>query len=246
MVYDDVVEQSRFLKSKKIYNFSEPISLDSLQGVKILNDANDWVKIEEEYSKNKIAVIDNFINPEFAFRLRKFMLLTNLRHDLYKDYAAVNFYPRPGSVWFPILTTLVKECKETITFLNELIFERAWSFIYTNNSDGVKVHADPASVNINFWVTPDDSFNLQEDYNGMNIWPIPRPSEWSQVDYVGNDKKSEEFLISSGVLPVKISYSFNRAVIFDSSFFHKTQKISSRPGYENRRVNYTLLFSKCS
>lgn len=242
MSYNDTVEQAEFFKKFKIHNFSEPISLESIVNVKVLNTNNDWVRVEDEFAKNKITVVDNFLNPAFAFRLRQFMLFTNLRQDIYKDYAAINFFPAPDSIWIPILTNLVKECKETISFLKDLTFERAWSFIYTNNSGGVATHADPASVNINFWVTPEDCFNLKDDHNGLDIWPVVRPTGWEHKEYNGNPKKSQEFLESQGIPPVKINYAFNRVVIFDSSFFHKTQPISCKPGYENRRINYTLLY----
>ncbi len=242
MLYNDVVEQSVFFKNNGIFNFSEFISLEDIPGREVLNFNNDWDRIEKEYRENKFTVVDNFLTPEFAFRLRKFMLFTNLRQDIYCDYAAINYRPEPGSVWLPILSNLVKECKEKLNFLNGLSFERAWSFIYTNNSNGVNLHADPASVNINFWVTPDECFNFFNEHNGLDVWPVTRPDDWVHEDYNGNSKKAEAYLSQFNVTPYKINYKFNRAVIFDSSFFHKTQPVSCKPGYENRRINYTLLY----
>ena len=34
----------------------------------------------------------------------------------------------------------------------------------------------------------------------------------------------------------------NRVVIFNSDLFHKTDSYRFRPGYENRRINVTLLY----
>ena len=40
----------------------------------------------------------------------------------------------------------------------------------------------------------------------------------------------------------KVPYKQNRAVLFHSSYFHETQRHKFKPGYTNRRINYTLLF----
>jgi hypothetical protein len=36
----------------------------------------------------------------------------------------------------------------------------------------------------------------------------------------------------------------NRCVLFDSTYFHTTDDIHFKDGYENRRINCTLLFGK--
>ena len=42
--------------------------------------------------------------------------------------------------------------------------------------------------------------------------------------------------------PVTIPYRANRAVIFDSDLFHKTDRIDFKSGYLNRRINVTMLY----
>ena len=39
-----------------------------------------------------------------------------------------------------------------------------------------------------------------------------------------------------------ILYKFNRAVLFNPAFFHETDKIDFKTGYESRRINITYLF----
>ena len=41
-----------------------------------------------------------------------------------------------------------------------------------------------------------------------------------------------------------IPYNENRAVIFNSNLFHETDNIDFKDGYENRRINVTMLFGK--
>ena len=39
-------------------------------------------------------------------------------------------------------------------------------------------------------------------------------------------------------------YQQNRAVLFKSNLFHKSEKIDFKDGFENRRINITMLFGK--
>jgi hypothetical protein len=41
---------------------------------------------------------------------------------------------------------------------------------------------------------------------------------------------------------VTIPYRQNRAIIFNSDLFHGTDSVTFRPGYENRRMNITMLY----
>ena len=41
-----------------------------------------------------------------------------------------------------------------------------------------------------------------------------------------------------------IPYNENRAVVFNSCLFHETDNYSFKEGYENRRINVTLLFGR--
>ena len=41
---------------------------------------------------------------------------------------------------------------------------------------------------------------------------------------------------------VNVPYKFNRAVLFNSDYFHETDKINFKDEYEARRINITYLF----
>jgi hypothetical protein len=131
-------------------------------------------------------------------------------------------------------------------FLHDRQFDRAWAFIYNNESGGVPVHADPAAINLNFWVTPDSSMNLKPGFNGLDIWKIYPPADWDYGRYNSQSpisrKRVDAFLNENAPSLVSIEYKFNRVVVFDSMFFHQSNPVSSKPGYENRRINYTLLY----
>ena len=256
-MYNDELDQQKFLGqlndvhhliyNNQIYFFSEPIDFHQSISNTILNLDQDWKKINSDYVNNRITIIDNFLNLEYAERLQRFMLSTNLRHDIYVDYAAINFLNsannfRYPNIWFPILASLTNDCINNMRLLQGTQFLRAWSFIYENFSNGVSIHADPASVNINFWVTPDHCLESHPGTNGLTIWPIQHPHDWPWEKYNRDNNEIVRFLNQHQVIPVSIDYKFNRAVIFDSSFFHQSQPVVTKPGYENRRINYTLLY----
>ena len=41
---------------------------------------------------------------------------------------------------------------------------------------------------------------------------------------------------------INVPYKFNRAVLFNSDYFHETDKINFKDSYEARRINITYLF----
>jgi len=170
MLYDDSREYLNFLKENGLLISREPYREDERIPFQVVRSDQDWNKISNDWNSNQIAIIDNFLEPEYVERMRQFVLYLNVREDYYKDYAAINYHRTDTTkVWFPILTNITEECKELIPFLKGTIFRRGWSFIYNQEGNGVSVHADPATININFWVTPNFSLNISNGTNGLDI-----------------------------------------------------------------------------
>ena len=46
------------------------------------------------------------------------------------------------------------------------------------------------------------------------------------------------------ISPTKINYKSNRAIFINGAYFHKTNQVSMKKGYENMRISYTLLFGQ--
>lgn len=117
-----------------------------------------------------------------------------------------------------------------------------WAFKYDSELNGIGVHADFAAVNVNFWITPDEA-NLDKEHGGLVIRDKPAPLDWTFEKY-DNVEASEirTFLSDAGARCQTGPYRANRAVIFDSDLFHETDRIAFREGYENRRINITLLY----
>jgi hypothetical protein len=118
-----------------------------------------------------------------------------------------------------------------------------WAFKYDSDLRGIRVHADFAAVNINFWVTPDEA-NLDPDHGGLIVYDVAAPLDWTFERYNTADDDIRALIAAEGSKAVTIPYRANRAAIFDSDLFHETDASTFRPGYENRRINVTLLFGR--
>jgi len=242
--YNDSKDYLDFLVKNNVFITKEELGNRSLIDSNVLNHNLDWSMLNNTYNTFGYVVIDNFLNEEYILRLRDFVLYFNMRHDYYKDYAAINF--TPNELWFPVLSNIVKETKEKLPFLSQLDIERAWAFIYNQTSYGVDIHADPGptknSANLNFWVTPNESVKQDTETNGLYIWDTAPPDDWDYYEKNFKPDEVREFLKSTGKEPVRINYGYNKAVIFNSLFYHKSQPVETLPGYENKRINYTFMF----
>ena len=104
------------------------------------------------------------------------------------------------------------------------------------------MHADDASININLWITPDESCKNLEN-SGLKLYPVAVPKDASFSDYNNDQNQLNRFI--SGEKEKKqleVPYRCNRAVIFKSRIIHQTSEYEFYSGYENRRVNITFLF----
>ena len=127
---------------------------------------------------------------------------------------------------------------------------QAWGYKYAQGERaGIGIHADIAVVNINLWVTPDDANEGSVEMGtggGLVIYKKKAPKEWSFSMYndLSHEKERAQLLETSAAGFVRVPYKENRIVIFDSKLFHKTDAHQFKDGYENRRINLTLLFTK--
>ena len=122
---------------------------------------------------------------------------------------------------------------------------RTWAFKYDSSLGGIRVHGDQAAVNVNFWITSNDS-NLNPDSGGMVIWDAAAPPDWDFSRYNGDDDAIYAFLAGAGAKSTTIPHRSNRAVVFDSDLFHETDKIEFKDGYLDRRINVTMLYGRRS
>ena len=108
---------------------------------------------------------------------------------------------------------------------------------------GIKIHADFAAININFWITPDKA-NLNKNTGGLLIWDKEAPKNWDFEKYNNNHLAIKNFLKKKKSKMKRIKYKSNRVIIFNSNLFHASDNFNFKKNYENRRINITLLYGK--
>ena len=155
-----------------------------------------------------------------------------------------------GSMWqdgfdHPLLLQIADEMRSIFDFLEGKPLVQMWAFNYhSEETHGINLHADSALVNINLWITPDEA-NMNPDEGGLIIYTKPllgnETFEQMQIPSFGY-----EYLKGSEHLNYTIPYKRNRITIFNSNLYHETSPLHFKPGYKNRRINFTFLFGTSS
>ena len=116
-----------------------------------------------------------------------------------------------------------------------------WAYKYDSHLVGIDVHADSAAVNVNFWITPDTA-NLTPESGGLVVYDAEAPSDWNFKSYNIDQNRIRTYLAGQNSGKTVVPYGENRIVLFNSNLFHETDTFDFKQGYENRRINVTMLF----
>ena len=188
----------------------------------------------------KLVVVDNLLTPEALGALRRFCLESTIWRKTYaRGYLGA--FPESGFAC-PLLAQIAEEFRTTFPAIfgaHPLVY--LWGFKYDSRHHGIEIHADQAAINVNFWITPDQA-NLDPEHGGLIVWDKAAPLDWDFAKFNADIPTARQFLERSRAHPITVPYRANRAVIFDSDLFHETDAITFREGYENRRINCTLLY----
>ncbi|MBA2589476.1 MAG: tetratricopeptide repeat protein [Alphaproteobacteria bacterium] len=193
-------------------------------------------------SDPRIVAIDDLLTDEALAGLRRYCLGSKLWHTAYPQ-GYLGAFPESGFA-APLLAQVAEELSDTfqeIFAAHPLRYH--WAFKYDSKLDGIGIHADEAAVNVNFWITP-DAANRDPESGGLVIWDKAAPLEWDFAKFNADESAAYAFLEEQGAKTVTVPYRANRAVIFDSNLFHKTDAIRFAEGYANRRINITMLYGR--
>jgi hypothetical protein len=142
----------------------------------------------------------------------------------------------------PLLLQIAQELRQRLPgLLGRQPLSLAWAYKYCGPFSGLGPHADDGAVAVNFWITPDEA-NEDPAGGGLIIWDRLVPKH-----YLLRDRPAQEGIIRSLIeepdtAAVKVPYRCNRAAIFDGMIAHSTDAFRFKDGYENRRLNITLLY----
>ena len=217
-----------------------------------LSNTLDIEKITENYFKHDFGLtyFDNFLTPVALDSIRHFLLGSTIWFDFFHKGGYIGAYLRDGLAC-PLFFQIAEEMRTTFPkiFKNHPL-KQLWAYkydsrAYKNDSPltGINAHADYAAVNVNFWITP-KAANLNSLSGGLVVYNTVAPLEWDSKTFNNDTEKILEHLEDNNNEKSVIPYNENRIVIFNSNLIHETDKFEFKEGYENRRINVTMLFGE--
>ena len=218
-------------KSSRGRDFSNP-----------LNPTVDWQAVVSDYQRNQpgVTYVDGLLHADALTELYKYCLESTIWYDFRHD-GYLGAYTDDG-LDCPLLFSIAEGLRSAMPeLLRDHPVRYIWAYQYDQRLHGIGTHADAAAVNVNFWITP-DSANLDPDSGGLVVHLAEAPRDWDFAKFNNDSVAMERFLQKENAGSMRIPYRRNRAVIFNSDLFHKTDEIHFREGFENRRINITMLF----
>ncbi len=224
------------------YADSRPVSGSAV------NPSLDGEKLERDYRESpwRMTFFDNFLTTDALASLREFCLESTIffrqsRNTFVSSYLEEGFN---CSVLYQIASELKRKLPGV---LGSLHLQNLWCYRQAAQGDGVRPHSDQAAVTFNFWITP-DAANLDTDHGGLVLYDREQPLDWDW--YTTNTEKDDPRVLRQimdyleGARTQVIPYRENRAVMFHSNMFHRSDRFRFRQGYENSRMNITMLFGR--
>lgn len=202
-------------------------------------------RVEEAYITHPIGivVIDDFLTPEALNSLRRFCIESTIWFENRYSYGRLGAFFRDGFNC-PLMIQIAEELQAALPrIIAGQPLQQMWAFKNEPHQPTTLPHADFAVVNVNFWLTPEQA-NLDPSTGGMIIYDTPTPAEWDFEMYNTRGDLIAEHLLQRGARSVTIPYRANRAIIFNSRYFHKTDQLNFSRRYEDRRINVTLLYGR--
>jgi tetratricopeptide (TPR) repeat protein len=188
---------------------------------------------------------DDLLTPEALLGLRRYLLESTVWHDFSHIGGFVASYLEDGLAC-PLVLQIADEIRGAFPeLLEKHPLTQAWAFKGLQSKAAIDAHADDAAVSINFWVTPNQA-NLNPDRSGLVVCQVPPPAEWQVRDYDADKAPIAEFLERHAGSNLIVPYRENRAVLFESRLFHRSDAPEFAAGYENHRINLTLLFGRAA
>jgi hypothetical protein len=189
----------------------------------------------------ELVVIDDFLAPAALASLRRYCLESTLWHDFTHAGGYLAAFLDAGFD-APLVVQIADALRAAMPrVLGPHALRHLWAYKYDSTLEGIGVHGDDAAVNVNFWITP-DAANLDPSSGGMLVYPVAAPATWRFADFNADDRRVDDFVARHGGTPRRIAYRQNRAVLFNSSLFHATDRFRFKPDYADRRINVTLLY----
>lgn len=204
----------------------------------------DGAAIERDYRAHApgFTWFDGLLTPAARQELWRFCMESTVWFQMtFKNEVSATLF---NGFCCPLLLQIAQELRQRLPgLLGGQPLSLAWAYKYCGPFSGLGPHADDGAVAVNFWLTPDEA-NEDPERGGLVIWDRIVPEH-----YLRRDRQTQQQIIQSlidepGATAVTVPYRCNRAAIFDGMILHSTDAFRFKDGYENRRINITLLYGR--
>jgi len=194
-------------------------------------------------SRPQMVVVDDFLTGAALEKLRAYCAGSTVWRKIYPA-GYLGAAPEDGFSC-PLLAQMIEEIQAVFApILAGESFRYLGAFKYDSElSAGTNIHADNSNVNVNLYIAPDEA-NLEPASGGMEIWDAAAPDIQTMRRLNGNEALVHDFLRQTGAKRSVVPHRANRAVIFRSTQFHRTDKFRFRHDYLSQRINISLLFGQ--
>jgi tetratricopeptide (TPR) repeat protein len=184
---------------------------------------------------------DDLLTSAALNGLQRFLLESTVWHDFSHIGGFVASYLEDGLA-SPLLLQIADELRRAFPeILGPHPLSQAWAFKGLDAAAAIEAHVDDGAVSVNFWLTP-DAANLRPGSSGLAVCRVPPPADWALTGYHADKDRIAAFVDEHASDTLIVPYRENRAVMFESRLFHRSDAPHFAPGYGHRRINVTLLF----
>jgi Tfp pilus assembly protein PilF len=224
-------------------DYNTPIHLRAAPEVagSAIAERADRATLTAQFNEQGAVAVDELLTPQALTSLRRSLLESTIWHDFSHIDGFVASYLEDGLAC-PLVLQIADELRRAFPdILGEHPLSQAWAFKGLKAQAAVDVHADDAAVSVNFWVTPTEA-NLNPNHGGLVVCLTAPPDDWQIRDYDADQKRIVTFLERNATDRLVVPYRENRAVLFRSRLFHHSDRPEFATGFDNHRINLTLLY----
>lgn len=191
----------------------------------------------------RVAYLDGFLTPRALAALTAFVQESTIWFDFRHIPGHVAAYLETGLA-SPLLLQIAATARATFPeILGPHPLKQIWAFKNVSRGDRIGLHVDDAAVSLNLWLTVNQGRDAAES-GGLTIYRQRLAASRDLDSYGADGEALRQALQESGAQTLTIAYRQNRAILFDSSLYHESTGTNFAPGYENHRVNVTMLFGE--
>ena len=207
----------------------------------------DRAEVTRQYAEPPgIVVVDHLLSEQALAELRAFCLESTMWFDISHNFTDAGRGYLGANVMdgfsCPLLFQIAEEMRQALPdIFRDYPLMQMWSYKGDQQLQALDAHADAAAVNVNFWITPDEA-NLDPETGGLTVWTAEAPADWEFNKFNSDAAALKSLIDAPGVRRIEVPHAQNRALIFNSDLIHGSQPVNFAPGYENRRINVTMLY----